>query len=602
MTRLDNRLKANVIIAFYYNGDHEGRSTETGWWLAYVTSVKRKVEGCTVNMYFLSEPSVVCVFDIKQDGYVETIDGTVGYEFASWSFDITSSALRDKPDSKPKKTTQTKLKPKKTTQTKLKPKKTTQTKRIAAPVADAVAAAPVADAVAAAPVADAIAAAPVADAVAAAPVADAVAAAPVADAVAAAPVVDAAYLNATMNKLIDISDRVEQNSRQDRNLVLNYLTNERTNKPRCGGNTSRRSCAFYHASNINNQCKSAKSTAQEAKYINMDTINTARNEIVKKEIPVFKFSDNKKGFNINELHTLSKMGICTTCNSNMPMKHAINIAQSTPTNNCIICMNSMGIVAASWSINGILCKYCSMQSTKEEDIKKILQRMINTLNSTVLKSYKQELEIEIESDEIDKIKLDVFITSKNRGNVSSVIVIEIDANSHVSNQYKKEHERNMRIVNALRRGQYSNVPILFIRFDPNSEIELDDGDKYKFSLLHRILVLESWILAIALDPERFPKHLLMLYLFYSRSSPRLWLPESDDEGARVNRICVTHRAVVPAVSTEKVSWRYFLNPAVHFQLIKARKDQLIATNPYNIDACENLGTKNSFFKRKVSDI
>jgi hypothetical protein len=71
--------------------------------------------------------------------------------------------------------------------------------------------------------------------------------------------------------------------------------------------------------------------------------------------------------------------------------------------------------------------------------------------------------------------------------------------------------------------------VVFVRFNPNKNprVRRDKGMRAvveKFETLERLLVLQSWLLAVTLDTAKFSK-VTVLYLFYSHDSKRLWEAE-----------------------------------------------------------------------------
>ncbi len=84
-------------MAFYYDGKHEGRSSETGWWLVDVLKTTSKKFPLTITFKFVDVDRTDYTFKLHEENYIKTIDydSRRRYTFASWSFNLMSPLIRN---------------------------------------------------------------------------------------------------------------------------------------------------------------------------------------------------------------------------------------------------------------------------------------------------------------------------------------------------------------------------------------------------------------------------------------------------------------------------------------------------------------------------
>jgi hypothetical protein len=292
--------------------------------------------------------------------------------------------------------------------------------------------------------------------------------------------------------------------------------------------------------------------------------------------------------------------VCAECS----VDFAIPVTPTNPKVCCVICKVVAGLDAVRWNPPKVLCADCK-HSPAETKLMKPLQRLVDGLNRVVRPHpYERRLEIfqgsVAECKVYDKFWVDALIRVSNAaGNIVAVAVLEIDGNKHSGSQYDREFERNADIVECMRERYKDPCKILFVRLNPNKDVSVkvdksEREEKLKIPILGRLLVLQSWLLAVSLDPQLFPD-VAMLYLFYGHDNKRLWPNPGaslQDLGVEVKR-CVTHRAVRPGWKGKgAVWWRYLPDPATPLQL----KKHFGVNNPFELEKCERLEEGGGPFK------
>ena len=94
---LYSRLKQAERLAYYYDGHRDGCPHETGWWL--IDDLSTQCVGFPVQMTFkfISIDRTIYTFPLHLKNYVETISGSTGVKEGSWSFDVDSEHIGDRP-------------------------------------------------------------------------------------------------------------------------------------------------------------------------------------------------------------------------------------------------------------------------------------------------------------------------------------------------------------------------------------------------------------------------------------------------------------------------------------------------------------------------
>jgi hypothetical protein len=372
----------------------------------------------------------------------------------------------------------------------------------------------------------------------------------------------------------------EQTSRQA--LLSVAAVNRSLSQTQCGG-SSYRTCSFYKRNVA--LCKAPKGykNAPEGRFISMLSINEARDRIEELEhIPVFVEADSQLGYRLNPRSALDDHVICKYCKPDD--EFAIPVSSTNAKHCCVICKDIAGANTISWNPPRVLCGKCQHKPT-EASLKEVLPRMVGGLNR-VVSTYDCSLTMELEFKVADRYSLDVVLYVRRKGELVAVVALEIDGNEHSSeSQYGNEFERNAAVIKGLQH-KFRNTKILFVRFNPNKDVSVkvdksSRSESLRIPILERLLVLQSWLMAVTLDRALFPD-MGMLYLFYSHDSKRLW--RSEEEGVKV---CVTHRAVCPGGVGARgaVWWRYLTDPLVPSQL---RKHYGGERNPFEVDRCEEL--------------
>ena len=287
------------------------------------------------------------------------------------------------------------------------------------------------------------------------------------------------------------------------------------------------------------QCKGAERTKGN-KYKNSPrgtmltilSINEAREKDADadaEEVPVFLRAASSLGYRLNPKSTLYNHVVCEDCKA-ASCDFAIPVTPTNPKVCCVICKVVAGLDAVSWDPTKVLCPACK-HSPAETKLMKPLQRLVDGLNR-VVKPHPYERHLEIFQDKVaeckvyDKFWVDALIRVSNAaGNIVAAVVLEIDGNEHSGSQYDREFERNADIIGCMRE-RYKESKILFVRLNPNKDVSVkvdksEREEKLKIPILGRLLVLQSWLLAVSLDPDVLPD-VAMLYLFYGHDNKRLW--------------------------------------------------------------------------------
>jgi hypothetical protein len=89
-----DRVRSASRIAFYYTGDHLGRPSDNGWWLADDLHTRSTRFPLQMSLQFVGEDRTEYTFQLKLNKYVETIGYDI-YEFGHWSFDVQSPFIRN---------------------------------------------------------------------------------------------------------------------------------------------------------------------------------------------------------------------------------------------------------------------------------------------------------------------------------------------------------------------------------------------------------------------------------------------------------------------------------------------------------------------------
>ena len=84
-------------MVFYYDGKHERRSSETGWWLVDDLKTTSTRFPLTMTFKFVDVDRREHTFKLHEENYVEMIDydRRRRYTFASWSFNLMSPLIRN---------------------------------------------------------------------------------------------------------------------------------------------------------------------------------------------------------------------------------------------------------------------------------------------------------------------------------------------------------------------------------------------------------------------------------------------------------------------------------------------------------------------------
>ncbi len=346
------------------------------------------------------------------------------------------------------------------------------------------------------------------------------------------------------------------------------------------------------------QCKGPKENKNSpmGMMLSILSINEAREgnlEEEEEDVPVFlESAKSRLGYRLNPKSALSDRVVCMGCKA-VTCELAIPVNTTNPKVCCVICKAMLGVGMVSWNPTNVLCDVCQ-HSASETKLERPLQQLVAGLNRVVeTPQYERSLKMFLgkvpECKVKDEFWVDALIHVRNvAGEVVAAVVLEIDANQHAGSQYDNEFDRNAEIIICMRE-RHKDSKILFARFNPNADVSVkvdksDETELLRIPILQRLLVLQSWLLAVSLDTGLFPEA-AMLYLFYGHDNKRLWPTAVDGQDMGVKR-CVTHRAVRPGWKGKgAVWWRYVPDPAVSLQLDKHYSKK---GNPFKADKCERL--------------